>query len=123
MNTIKCCVLCLLLGAAFATAQQTAPSTDDLNFTHSGNDFLRVCEPPSKPLDIIRGACQGYVIGVLEGAVLGPQSYCPGPNVTSGQTYRIVVKFINDHPEESDHEARILIVDAAVSAFPCHPNK
>jgi hypothetical protein len=62
-------------------------------------------------------------MGVLEGAVLGPQSYCPGPNVTSGQTYRIVVKFINDHPEKSDHEARILIVNAAASAFPCHANK
>jgi hypothetical protein len=121
MNRIKACVLCVLLGVAFAAAQQTA--TDNLDFTHSGNDFLRVCESPSKPPDLIRGACQGYVMGVLEGAILGPQSYCPGPNVTSGQTYRIVVKFINDHPEKSDHEARILIVNAAASAFPCPARK
>jgi hypothetical protein len=106
-----------------ASGQQASPAADNFDFTHSGNDFLRVCESPSKPPDLIRGACQGYVMGVLEGAILGPQSYCPGPDVTSGQTYRIVVKFINDHPEKSDHETRTLIVNAAASAFPCHSNK
>jgi len=121
MNTLTTFAICLLLVTLPASAQQTAPLADDLNFTRSGNDFLRVCE--SKPPDLIRGACQGYVMGVLEGAVLGPQSYCPGPNVTSGQTYRLVAKFINDHPEKSDHEARILIVNAAASAFPCPASK
>jgi hypothetical protein len=49
--------------------------------------------------------------------------YCPSSDVENGQKYRIVVKYIKEHPERADLQTRVLIVDALSAAFPCHPAK
>lgn len=120
-----------LMAASSAAFAQTAESpTSPVNFEKSGNDFLRICDSSSEQVASVSGACRGYVQGVVEGAaVIGdhfvqkanPAAHfiCLGSEVTVGQEYRVVVKFIKDHPEKSDKATPYLIVEAMVGAFPC----
>jgi hypothetical protein len=108
-------ILCSLAVCTLASAQNL-----DVNFAHSGNDFLRICDS-TQPVAYIDGACMGYVQGVVEGAdILVKQPlFCPGPDVTLGQRYRIIVKFLKEHPEKTDQQTRYLVVEAMKVAFPC----
>jgi hypothetical protein len=108
-----------LVACSGAVAQNSS-----VNFADSGNAFLRVCDA-SQPPAFIDGACRGYVQGVIEGADIAAKQpvFCPGPDVTLGQRYRIVVKFLRDHPEKTDRQTRYLVVDAMTAAFPCSPDK
>jgi hypothetical protein len=128
---VKPILMFLLIAASSAAFAQTAGSpTSLINFAESGNDFLRICDSPSEQIGSVSGACTGYVQGVVEGAaVIGdhfvqkanPAAHfiCLGSEVTIGQEYRVVVKFIKDHPEKSDKATPYLIVEAMVGAFPC----
>ncbi len=107
-------VACSLALGSVATAQNL-----DVNFAHSGYDFLRICGA-AKPASYIDGACTGYVQGVVEGA--DNPVFCLDPDVTVGRRYRIVVKFLKAHPEKTDKRTRYLVVEAMTDAFPC-PDK
>ena len=108
-------VACSLALCPFITAQNL-----DVNFAHSGNDFLRICDAPQK-IAYLDGACTGYVQGVVEGAdiLVKQPAFCPGPDVTLGQRFRIIVKFLKEHPEKTDKQTRYLVVEAMTAAFPC----
>jgi Rap1a immunity proteins len=126
-NLLVC--LALLMGTSALSAAQD--QTQGVNFYRSGNDFLRVCDD-SNITATVRGACLGYVMGVLDGidliytladastskTIAGP-TFCFRPDVTMGQKLRVVMQFIKTHPEKSDLPANALIFDAALEAFPC----
>src|SRR5437879_4922143 len=99
----------------------------------SGNVFLSVCgESPdssSKAPPFQRGACYGYVLGVDDGVRMTydiqdqTQPYCLPDEVTTGQTVRILIKFIKDHPEKAHSQTRVLVVESLMDAFPCKGKK
>jgi len=112
-----------------STAEQQTTAAPDVDFASNGNAFLRVCEPPGGTnTGHSHIACIAYIVGVGDGAELMSERshqrlYCPGPDVENGQKYRIVVKYIKEHPERTDLQTRILIVDALIATFPCHAAK
>jgi len=123
-------LLVLLAGGRALCAAQDASQA--YNFTASGNDFLRVCDDANIAL-VTRGACVGYVNGVLDGfhgayalgnAAAGRpvetgQPFCLRPEVTMGQKLKVVIQFLKTHPAETDLPMDILILHATVEAFPC----
>jgi hypothetical protein len=126
MKTIGLLLVGLLFVSVLTSGQQVSASPE--NFATSGNAFLRVCEPESAKSAMVHMTCMAYVIGVSDGAEMMGEKfrhipYCPGPDVENGQTYRIVVKYVQGHPERADLQTRILIMDALSAAFPCRVNK
>jgi hypothetical protein len=109
----------------------TIPNDELPGLSKSGNDFLRICEPKGEPSNPIEGICLSYANGVIDGydyafatvqaknheKVTG--AFCPPNEITRGQQYRIVVKYLNDHPEETHRVAPALIAESMQAAFPC----
>lgn len=120
------CLVFVLGAATLALAQEP----HDVDFAKSGNDFLRICDAPN-PEASVRGACLGYVIGVMDGFYLNFELnakslkwapvhiFCFRPEVTNGQKFRVALQYIKTHPEGSDQSADQLIFLATVAAFPC----
>jgi len=107
---------------------------ENFNLIASGNDFLRVCEPRGEHSTAVDGFCSGYANGVIDGydwAFASKQgqrnepikgAFCPPDEINRAQQYRVAVKFMKDHPEETHRVAVALIAEAMVAAFPCPQN-
>ena len=109
----------------------TTPNEGLATLAESGNNFLRTCEPRGEHLTPIDGFCSEYVNGVIDGydlafadvqaknheKVIG--AFCPPDEITRGQQYRVAVKYMNDHPEETHRIASALISESMQKAFPC----
>jgi hypothetical protein len=118
---------CLLPVVLLASANPAG----DFKLTASGNDFLRVCEPRGGHPAAIDGLCSGYANGVIDGydyafGLIQAQrhepvngAFCPPDGINRAQQYRVAVKFMRDHPEETHRVASALIAEAMVAAFPC----
>jgi hypothetical protein len=52
--------------------------------------------------------------------VIASPEVCTGQNVTHRQEVRVVVKYLQDHPEELDQIGGRLVEKASAQAFPCH---
>lgn len=93
-----------------------------------GNELLSQCKI-SSDIPSVRNweqLCKAqYCDGVVSGAVgvgrfLTPRPFCTPGSVTLGQMVRIVVKFLENHPELLHEKNEGLFVVAALSeAFPC----
>ena len=89
----------------------------------NGNQLLANCES-SGYYDL--ATCLGYIMGVSdtsEGKTWDGRTYCEPPEVKSGQLQMIVIKHLNEHPEERHYVAYALVQNALFKAFPCPPNK
>ena len=106
-----------------------------------GNKLLEYCgqavksEEPHTPAEHFGTAwCLGYIYGFVDGfdalAIASAKdetdydrlrkSYvCYPKDVTAGQTARVLVKFLNDHPERLHQSASVLMLEAVQNAFPC----
>jgi|SRR5882672_6784813 len=115
----------------------SSPPGEGLNFSETGNDFLRVCDIKESNPTVTDGVCIGYVNGVLEGfnmamrlgqvarhaTITTGSFFCLPSESTMGQKYRVVVKYMNDHPEKTHNPTELLILDAVTEAFPCKNEK
>jgi Rap1a immunity proteins len=70
----------------------------------------------SEALDAAR--CLGLVEGIAYGAAAGT-FVCYEPTVTSGQTIRVVMKYIDSRPERLHQDFRALALEALLAAWPC----
>jgi hypothetical protein len=61
----------------------------------------------------------GYCRGLTEGITAASSRICPAASVTYGQEIRVVVKFLQDHPEKLNLRGVQLVDDALANAFPC----
>ncbi len=69
-----------------------------------------------------------YVNGVADGIGLIVNSltdgkkhiFCADQNVTAGQKYRVVLKYVKGHPAQANWQTRELVMTALIDAFPCH---
>jgi Rap1a immunity proteins len=68
--------------------------------------------------------CSGFIVGARDGAVLATKlrdarAILDVPvEVKQEQTLAVVVKYLNDHPEERHKQAALLVIFALSKAFP-----
>jgi|HubBroStandDraft_1064217.scaffolds.fasta_scaffold168636_2 hypothetical protein len=76
------------------------------------------------------GLCAGYISGVVDSQAMWEAfehveknyeqfHYCMPAAATNEQALKIVVKYLDDHPERLHEPANILILEALHKAFPC----
>ena len=138
----KLLVLALVLFAsACCCAQTSTPTTND------GNRLLSDCSSVIKLADdnfkkgpesssYPSGWCFGFVNGFLEGfdasTLAASKTYaeylesrtsyiCIPEEATIGQDIRVIIKWLNEHPERLHEDAGALIFIALKTAFPCAP--
>lgn len=80
-----------------------------------GNELHETCTTPA-PLD--RAMCLSYIIGVLDGLRYLPLPLVTPKGATAGQVRDVVAKYLTDHPETRDQQARIIVKAAVVDAWP-----
>ena len=125
----------LIIGVSLVLAlSQAAPAEgEDLN---SANAIMPGCrffleEPRQEPRPNItpfqegfkEGECLGFILGVDAGARLAatPKPWCIPEAASNGQIVRVVVNYIDRHPEEMHRHFAVLAFDALLQAWPCKP--
>jgi Rap1a immunity proteins len=115
----RCALVCFLAVSALCNSQKSP-----LDLAGSGNGFLRYCEGPEGSS---YGMCRGYVLGVVDGIQTVSSSFsdriCDPGHVTADQLYRIAVKYMRDHPQETHKFTAMLIFEASAGVFPCPAKK
>lgn len=101
------------------------------NAANDGNELLASCganvaamDNPDGVLDFYKiGHCQGLIGGMMD--VLDRNNSqpllrsCPPGNASMGQTTRIVVRYLQNHPEQLHLSDTRLVLMAIQDAFPC----
>ena len=120
MRTIPLCIFLFV----FSVGSSSVPQQD----VTSGTWLLGSCQITVKAADDrtfqendLESFRDGFCRGMIEGVSRASSRVCLD-DVTYAQEVRIVVKYLQDHPEEI-HERNAILVDKALSrAFPCHDN-
>ncbi len=97
----------------------TASSFGEGNPT--GNNLLNDCTVATKE-GVKTGAenyDQGYCTGLVNALLFAGYGVCPATGVTTGQGIKIVLKFLNDHPDKLHLDDALLGQQALSEAFPC----
>jgi hypothetical protein len=120
--------ICVLVG--FVHAADDYPGD-------SGNAFVRTCsglikgDKDKSYLDVGKEmACLGYIDALKDGVTVEivfarsehktvPEPYCIPDGVEMNQLIRVVLKYIEDHPESAHMRTPPLAVLAWRKAFPC----
>jgi len=115
-------IVILLCSTPVISAAEEGPRTgtqlleyckDAIDVTdHDGHDYLNA------------GFCMGYINGIAENTVflqdtLKKPLFCIPNEVTLGQEIMVVVKFLEDHPENLNQKSLYLAMEALFRAFPC----
>lgn len=115
--------LCVLFFCAFAVGSSSqSPQNDAV----TGNGLLGSCQIHVKsmenraynetPFEAYR---DGYCSGLVAGVSSASPRVCPDAGVTIGQQIRVVLKYLQDHPEELHLDDAVLVDRALTKAFPC----
>lgn len=107
-----------------------------------GRDLLESCkgaityfEKDSLPSDTVSrdtaelgSICISYISGILDtlifdNTVLKIRLFCIPKDITSDQAIRVIVKYLEDHPEQLNDPAIILVLTAFKTYFPCNNQK
>ena len=117
--------LCAALAAVITTTMAPPAKAQDPSsglYQATGNLFLKICRGG----DVGRGYCLGYFAGISDGIttlqLLKPQLWtpiCKPDQMTDSQLRDVVVKYLDDHPEERHEPISLLTVLAMRSAWPC----
>jgi hypothetical protein len=68
----------------------------------------------------MQGECVGIIRGLVDAAYLQPLSpFCVPDDATNGQMVRVVVSYIDRHPERMHLRFSALAFDALKEAWPC----
>ena len=105
----------------------TEPSAGQEPSATTGNTLIESCQiyvdslPDPVSSNFLGGYCLGLVHGVSDVAqVLGsPPLVCYPSGGTNSQLVRVVVKFLNDHPEALHKPDTVLVLEALNDAYPC----
>ena len=91
-----------------------------------GNWLLTSCQLSIKSLEAehvsdspYEAMRDGYCTGLVQGIADTSPHVCPGEHVTNGQTIRVVLKYLQDHPEVLNRKSSRLAEEALSKAFPC----
>ena len=89
----------------------------------TGGEVLQTCEDES---DIMIVSCIDYLMGVADTFSLVMKTshvakvICIPPKVNGGQLSKVVVKYLNEHPEDLHYTAAGEVFYAYREAFPCN---
>lgn len=115
------CVCLMLLVAPFGSTP-AAPAED----VTRGNWLLGSCQAavktfddPSYHEDLYEAYRDGYCRGLVMGVSAASPLICPDDNVIHSQQVRVVLKYMQDHPEDLHLEGTQLVYEALKKAFPC----
>ena len=104
----------------------SAQSQADIVISQTGTMLLQQCESDSIA---DRNACAGRIkLYISEHPITLPRVLRPpllcgptGPSESDGQLVKLVTKYLNEHPEELQLQARGLVYFALHEAFPAFP--
>jgi len=85
-----------------------------------GNELYGLCRSSAS---LEQGMCLGYAVASY-GALMDDPKYngaqiCPPAKIARGQIRDVVLKRMQDHPEERHLSARVVIFRALKNAWPC----
>jgi hypothetical protein len=123
--------LLFLILAALATSAFAQPQ----NYT-TGNELRENCryavsESDADHITARAGLCIGFIDGFQQfeqimdiamgarAANLGSRLICVPDGVTNGQAVKVVVRYLDQHPESLHKFAGLLVYEALTDAFPC----
>jgi hypothetical protein len=88
------------------------------NNTQTGNDLLADCQSPDDGGggSVNVAFCRGYVLGI---AGASPLVCALNGVVTASQLAKVVVRYLNAHPENLHESATDLTTRAFMTAWPC----
>ena len=96
------------------------------NYNADGNWLLGSCQlsvqlldHPKVPQNNLESWRDGYCRGIVRGVASVSRVVCGGDNVTHSQEVRVVVKYLQDHPQQLNVEGGLLIQMALAKAFLC----
>ena len=89
-----------------------------------GNFFLELCNAEEKSLPIASGYCSGYIAAVadLDNGTCSPNdnsNFQLPSNSTQSQLKKVVLNWLNQHPEKLHFGAAGLVEIALSENFPC----
>jgi len=116
----------LLIAFAVILLSSNAYGADGTGHTHEFGCRLLASETrlPSDKIEAVKvGECSGAIDAVfmLRRALDHSIRFCPPPRVAFGQNVKIVVKYLDDHPEQMNDDFTLLVVRAFNQVWPC-PN-
>ncbi len=138
MTTYKT-ISAVILFAAVALSDYAVAQEDNDSFSYkTGADYVQNCSgfgdllqaEPSLLMFLPQVMfCSGYTIGFMDGWTYmdnddpKDDEICVPEKVTYLQMTKIVVKYIEEHPEREHEPVAILIPDALFDVFPCSSTK
>jgi hypothetical protein len=132
VNNMKTLVLAVAIVVSFFAA---TPTKAQCGMT--GNDLQEKCREQSKERSdnwFEAGACDGYIVGVIEAqgfwsyvgdaSRIRPKPYfCMPDGVTNGQSIKVVIKYLDNYPEQLHESAVLIVMESMHEAFPCPVEK
>jgi Rap1a immunity proteins len=121
----------VLLVADVPCAAPTLPAIRGYELLEDCTNYVRMADSPETlPLSQSQvmgaGFCAGLAQGILtmELVVQGsgvPHVFCPPPHLQIHQGVRVIVRFLQDHPERLRDDGQAMIIAAFGQAFRCPP--
>src|SRR5271157_3443922 len=115
--------LCVLLLFAFPVGSGSNPSLDE---ELTGSWLLVSCELTVRSddgetfhEDSFQAYRDGFCRGMVDGVADASPKVCVPPDSTYGQYHRVVLKYLQDHPEALHLRHSELVEKALAKAFPC----
>jgi hypothetical protein len=128
-------VLVLLLALVVAPSSESGVQNNDRSDVgNSGNEFLELCKNTENQSDdkiihsFIASVCFGWVQGFMAGVYVSDDArhtpkeqrmLCVPDKATTIQAFRIVKKYIEEHPESAHMKTRVLAAVSLMKTFPC----
>jgi Rap1a immunity proteins len=116
----------------FVNTISPASDTDSPSLTNwdpTGNDLVASCTETAGSFE--RGACLGYIHGVIGGFDMGSSGQqsievkgrptvdlCVPNGVTNGQIVKVILVFADKHPEQLNNPADVIVAQAISNAWP-----
>lgn len=108
------------------TPTRTRTGNQDQDDKSDGNQLLDGCRVTINEMDDLDSAPtafdayrSGQCIGLIDGVTYASPTVCPGNRIRNSQLYRVVYKYLQDHPDELHLRDALLVRKALTEAFPC----
>jgi hypothetical protein len=122
MEILRLCILFLCVFAVGSSIGSRSPQSEPT----TGSGLLGSCQISVRSSDdrsynenSFEAWRDGFCIGLVTGVSSTSPHVCPAEGVTTGQEKRVVLKYLQDHPEELHLDDALLVERALTKAFPC----
>jgi hypothetical protein len=123
---VAICAAIIASSASEAAAQSSTKDDNSANAVYSGcKAFAQGLQPSNSEVATLGSYCSGMLHALAGIAKFVSPQYalwrsCPPPTSDAAQLARVVVKFVEEHPERMHEDFRVLAVEALHRAWPCN---